>query len=187
MSKKPIDMIEMMKLARDRKKNNSPSDFYVKTKNLLSHAYVEYKNMYIDFCKSKGEEYKDKIFYSFQHIFVYLMMGDGEVSRGEYEAYKVFCNYCKVEPLTQADCRNLYNRLDTDTVIGDIELLRDLRDYLQDADNYEAMVKGFCYFCLADRKNLNETQYLILSFFFEKMDTYPSSWGAYKLKTLLWL
>ena len=187
MAKKPIDLIEMMKLARDRKKNNSPADFHVKTKNLLSHAYVEYKNMYVDFCKSKGEEYKDKVFYIFQHIFVFLMMGDGNVSRNEYEAYKVFCNYCKVEPLTASDCRALYDRLDTDTITGDIELLRDLRDYLKDADNYEAMVKGFCYFCLADSKNLNEMQYLVLSFFFEKMDTMPSTWGAYKLKTLLWL
>ncbi|MBR2985103.1 MAG: hypothetical protein IKC58_00680 [Clostridia bacterium] len=50
MAKKPIDMMEMMKLARDRKKNNSASDFHVKAKNLLSHAYVEYKDMYVDFC-----------------------------------------------------------------------------------------------------------------------------------------
>ena len=140
MAKKPIDMMEMMKLARDRKKNNSASDFHVKAKNLLSHAYVEYKDMYVDFCKSKGEEYKDKIFYIFQHIFVFLMMGDGEVSRNEYEAYKVFCNYAKVEPLTREDCRALYKRLDTETLTGDIELLRDLREYLKDADNYEANI-----------------------------------------------
>lgn len=187
MAKKPIDLLELMKLARDRKKNNSSADFHVKAKNLLSHAYVDYKNMYVDFCKSKGEEYKDKIFYIFQHIFVFLMMGDSNVSKNEYECYKVFCNYCKVEPLTQSDCRALYTRLETDTVVGDIEFLRDLRDYLKDADDYEAMVQGFCYFCLADSKNLNETQYLVLSFFFENMDTIPSNWGAYKRKTLLWL
>ena len=185
MAKQAIDLIDLMKTAHKRKREVSASEFHTKAKNLLSYAYVEYKNMYIDYCNSKGEEYKNRIFYIFQHIFAYLMMSDGEATRAEHECYSLFCNYAKVEPLTIDDCRALYNRLETDEVIDDIKFLRDLRPHLKDADNYRAMVQGFCYFCLASNKKLDEIQYLLLSFFFESnIDSCPSNWTMYKLKTL---
>ena len=67
MSKTPINMIELCNLAWDRRTKLAPSEYYQKTKNLLSHAYVEYKNMFVDFCRSKGESYK---YFTFSNTFL---------------------------------------------------------------------------------------------------------------------
>lgn len=183
MAKKPIDLIELLKLARDRRKHCVSKDYWTKTKNLLSHAYVDYKEMYVDFCKKKGEEYNDKIFYIFQHMLVFLMMCDGRVGYREYESYKVFCEFAKIEPLTKKDISALYDRLTVDSLVQEMSLLSDLREYIE-ADDFEAMVQGFCYFAIDDKKKLHKNQYYILRGFFEdKYDTCPNSWFSFKLKS----
>lgn len=184
MAKSPIDLIELLKLARDRRKSCVSTEYWTKTKNLLSHAYVDYKDIYVEYCKDKGEEYNDKVFYIFQHVLVFLMMSDGRVGYREYESYKVFCEFAKVEPLTKKDIAALYDRLTVDDLVQELSLLGDLREYIE-ADNFEAMVQGFCYFAIDDKKKLNKNQYYILrGFFASYYDTCPDSWFAFKLKSM---
>lgn len=180
MSKKSINMIDLCNLAWDRRTKLALSEYYTKTKNLLSHAYVEYKNMFIDFCRNKGQAYEDQVFYIFQHILVFLMMCDDDFLQGEYDCYKTFCEYANFEPLTVDSVRPLYNRLTVDDLSKDISILRDLRGYLNDPDNYEAMVQGFCYFCLSGDKAMDENEYYILRCFFESGDYCPDTWEQFK-------
>ena len=179
MSKTSINMIELCNLAWDRKSKLAPSEYYVKTKNLLSHAYVEYKNLFVDYCNRNGQEYKQNIFICFQHIMVFLMLCDDDFLQGEYDCYKIFCDYAKIEPLSVSDCRSLYNRLSVDDLIDDIAFLVKLRDNI-DPENYEAMVQGFCYFALSGDKAMDENEYYILRSFFESCDYAPSTWEQFK-------
>ena len=169
MSKTPINMIELCNLAWDRKSKLAPSEYYVKTKNLLSHAYVECGRII-------GRE---KVFVAFQRILVFLMLCDDDFLQGEYDCYKTFCDYAKYEALTVSDCRSLYNRLSVDDLTDEIATLVKLRDSI-DPENYEAMVQGFCYFCLSGDKAMDENEYYILRCFFQGNDYAPSSWDQFK-------
>ena len=64
MARTPINMIELCNLAWDRKSKLAPSEYYVKTKNLLSHAYVECGRIL-------GRE---KVFVAFQRILVFVFV-----------------------------------------------------------------------------------------------------------------
>ena len=169
MARTPINMIELCNLAWDRKSKLAPSEYYVKTKNLLSHAYVECGRIL-------GRE---KVFVAFQRILVFLMLCDDDFLQGEYDCYKTFCDYAKYEALTVSDCRSLYNRLSVDDLTDEIATLVKLRDSI-DPENYEAMVQGFCYFCLSGDKAMDENEYYILRSFFEACDYAPSTWDQFK-------
>ena len=169
MARTPINMIELCNLAWDRKSKLAPSEYYVKTKNLLSHAYVECGRII-------GRE---KVFVAFQRILVFLMLCDDDFLQGEYDCYKTFCDYAKYEALTVSDCRSLYNRLSVDDLTDEIATLVKLRDSI-DPENYEAMVQGFCYFCLSGDKAMDENEYYILRCFFQGNDYAPSSWDQFK-------
>ena len=169
MARTPINMIELCNLAWDRKSKLAPSEYYVKTKNLLSHAYVECGRIL-------GRE---KVFVAFQRILVFLMLCDEDFLQGEYDCYKTFCDYAKYEALTVSDCRSLYNRLSVDDLTDEIATLVKLRDSI-DPENYEAMVQGFCYFCLSGDKAMDENEYYILRCFFQGSDYAPSSWDQFK-------
>ena len=169
MARTPINMIELCNLAWDRKSKLAPSEYYVKTKNLLSHAYVECGRIL-------GRE---KVFVAFQRILVFLMLCDDDFLQGEYDCYKTFCDYAKYEALTVSDCRSLYNRLSVDDLTDEISTLVRLRDSI-DPENYEAMVQGFCYFCLSGDKAMDENEYYILRCFFQGSDYAPSNWDQFK-------
>lgn len=169
MARTPINMIELCNLAWDRKSKLAPSEYYVKTKNLLSHAYVECGRIL-------GRE---KVFVAFQRILVFLMLCDEDFLQGEYDCYKTFCDYAKYEALTVSECRSLYNRLSVDDLTDEIATLVKLRDSI-DPENYEAMVQGFCYFCLSGDKAMDENEYYILRCFFQGNDYAPSSWDQFK-------
>jgi hypothetical protein len=169
MARTPINMIELCNLAWDRKSKLAPSEYYVKTKNLLSHAYVECGRIL-------GRE---KVFVAFQRILVFLMLCDEDFLQGEYDCYKTFCDYAKYEALTVSECRSLYNRLSVDDLTDEISTLVRLRDSI-DPENYEAMVQGFCYFCLSGDKAMDENEYYILRCFFQGSDYAPSSWDQFK-------
>ena len=169
MARTSINMIDLCNLAWDRKSKLAPSEYYVKTKNLLSHAYVECGRLI-------GRE---KVFVAFQRILVFLMLCDDDFLQGEYDCYKTFCDYAKYEALTVSDCRSLYNRLSVDDLTDEIATLVKLRDSI-DPENYEAMVQGFCYFCLSGDKAMDENEYYILRCFFQGNDYAPSSWDQFK-------
>lgn len=169
MARRPMNMIDLCNLAWDRKSKFAPTEYYEKTKNLLSYAFVEYSNLI-------G---KESTFYAFQHIIVFFMLCDDDFWRGEYDCYKTFCQYAKYEPLSPDDCRALYNRMSDDDLIDDIAKLAKLRDRI-DPDNYEAMVQGFAYFCLTGDKAMDKNEYYILRCFFESCDYAPDTWEQFK-------
>ncbi|MBQ8433818.1 MAG: hypothetical protein IJX23_03315 [Clostridia bacterium] len=169
MARTSINMIDLCNLAWDRKSKLAPSEYYTKTKNLLSHAYVECGRII-------GRE---KVFVAFQRVLVFLMLCDDDFLQGEYDCYKTFCDYANYEALSVSDCRSLYNRLSVDDLTEEISTLVSLRDSI-DPDNYEAMVQGFCYFCLSGDKAMDENEYYILRCFFQNCDYAPSSWDQFK-------
>lgn len=169
MARRAMNMIDLCNFAWDRKSKFAPTEYYEKTKNLLSHAFVEYSNLI-------G---KESTFYAFQHIIVFFMLCDDDFWRGEYDCYKTFCQYAKYEPLSPDDCRALYNRMSDNNLIDDIAKLAKLRDRI-DPDNYEAMVQGFTYFCLTGDKAMDKNEYYILRCFFESCDYAPDTWEQFK-------
>lgn len=169
MAIKSINMIDLCNLAWDRKNKFTPEEYYEKTKNLLSHAYV-------DCSKIIGE---DKTFVAFQRILVFFMLCDNDFLHGEYECYKTFCQYAKYKPLSADDCRSLYNRLTVDDLTDEIATLVNLRNRI-DPDDFEAMVQGFAYFCLTGDKAMDENEYYILRCFFQSCDYAPSTWEQFK-------
>ena len=68
MAMERMNLINMMNTAWERKNEVSAEEYEVKVKNLLSHAFVEIERMYVDFCKEKGYEYQDEVFYVFQRL-----------------------------------------------------------------------------------------------------------------------
>ena len=95
MAKESINMITLMNVAWKRRQEYASDEFTERFKNLISHAYVEYEKLYQDYCASKGMEYKDEIFITFQHIIVFLMLSDDDFLQGEYDAYCKYCNCSK--------------------------------------------------------------------------------------------
>ena len=96
MATEKMNLISMMNQAWERKHEVSAEEFEIKIKNLISHAFVEIEKLYVDFCKSKGYEYKDDVFYIFQRLFIYFIFTDGDFLQGEYDAYVKFCNWAKI-------------------------------------------------------------------------------------------
>ncbi|MBE7088648.1 MAG: hypothetical protein E7370_03945 [Clostridiales bacterium] len=180
MAKQRIDMVALMNIAWDRRCNLSHDEYEEKIKNLLSHSFVEYERLFKAYCDEKGTEYEDEIFYIYQHIFVYIMLSDGDFLQGEYDAYCRYCKWAGIDALSVEDARALYNRLNNDEVANDIALLTNLRGSI-DPENYEAMVKGFCYLALAGDKEMDENEYYILRCFFEDgYDYAPKTWEQFK-------
>ncbi len=180
MATSKMNLVNMMNIAWQRRQEYGHEEYEVRVKNLISHAFVEYERIYTDYCKEKGYTYKDEVFYIFQRLILYFQFTDGDFLQGEYDAYVKYCNWANIQPLTVADCRNLYNRLSTDDLINDIKLVNNLRDAIN-PENFEAMVQGFCYMALLGDKQLDENEYYILRCFFaDGYDYCPSTWEQFK-------
>ncbi len=180
MAKSRINMIDLMNVAWKRRQEFSHEEYEVRVKNLLSHSFVEYEKLFKNYCANKGQEYKEEIFIIYQHIFVFMMLSDGDFLQGEYDAYCKYCSWAGFQPLSVADTRALYNRLTVDDLVSDISVLVKLRDLI-DPENYEAMVQGFCYLTLLGDKEMDENEYYILRCFFESgYDYAPSTWDQFK-------
>lgn len=180
MAKTKIDLIQLMNVAWDKKQKCNADDFADKVKNLVSHSYVDYEKLHKDYCARIGQEYKDEIFITFQHVFVFMMLCDGDFLQGEYDAYCKYCDWAGFKELTVEDCRALYGRLSVDDLIKDIALLVSYRDQI-DPENYQAMVQGFCYLSLCGDNELDENEYYILRCFCEKgIDYTPTTWDQFK-------
>ena len=180
MATERMNLINMMNQAWQRKNEVSAEEYEIKVKNLISHAFVEIERMYVDFCKSKGYEYKDDVFYIFQRLFIYFIFTDGDFLQGEYDAYVKFCNWAKIEPLNVADCRSLNDRLTSQEIVNDIKLINAVRDAV-DPENFTAMVQGFCYMSLLGDKSFDENEYYIIRCFFQSgYDYCPADWETFK-------
>ena len=180
MAMEKMNLINMMNTAWERKNEVSAEEYEVKVKNLLSHAFVEIERMYVDFCKEKGYEYKDEVFYVFQRLIVYFTFSDGDFLQGEYDAYVKYCDWAHIQPLSVADCKALNERLTSETIINDIKLINGLRDSI-DPENFTALVQGFCYMSLLGDKSFDENEYYIIRCFFDRgYDYCPEDWETFK-------
>lgn len=180
MAKQSMNMISLMNYAWDQRQKVDAATFQDQCRNLLSHAYADLTNMYNDYCARQGVKNEDLIFYTFQEIFVFIMLSDDDFLQGEYDAYCKFCNYAGIQPLSVADCRSLYGRTSVERLGQDINFLSQLRETIEPS-KYEAMVLAFCYLCLHGDKAMDENEYYILRCFFEQgVDYAPSSWQQFK-------
>ena len=180
MAKKAMNMIHLMNYAWDQRQKVSYETFQDQCRNLLSHAYADLDAMYADYCRRQGLENKQIIFYTFQEIFVYIMLSDDDFLQGEYDTYKKYCQFANFEPLSVADCRSLYARTTVETIAQDINFIDSMRESIE-PDKYEALILAFCYLCLQGDKAMDENEYYILRCFFEKgYDYAPATWQQFK-------
>lgn len=180
MAMEKLNMIDQMNKAWDQRQSLDYGTFKEHTKNLMTHAFVEIEGIFRDFCDQKGYEYKDEVFYSFQRIMVFIMKCDDELLQGEYDVYCKFCDWAGVEPLSVNDINALYARTEVDDVIRDIDLITGLRNDIE-ADNYRALVLGFCYFSLLGDEAFDENEYYIIRCFYQSgFDYVPSTWDQFK-------
>lgn len=177
---KKMNMITHMNRAWEQKQKLDLNTYEEYCKNLVTHAYVELEKMYKGFCKEKNIEYKNEIFIIFQHIFVCIIKCDGEFLQGEYDAYCKYCEWAGFNPLLVKEVNNLYEKLSVDTLSKDIGLIVALRKYIED-DNYESMVKGFCYLSLLGDNKFDENEYYIIrNFYDQEFDYVPKDWETFK-------
>lgn len=180
MSKSKINMLNLMNIAWQRRNEVSSEEYEVKIKNLISHSFVEYERMFKDYCKNNNKEYEEQVFVIYQHIFVFMMLSDGDFLQGEYDAYCKYCQWAGFKPLSVAETRALYQQLSIEELSNDIATLTSLREFI-DPENYEALVQGLCYLSLTGDRELDENEYYILRCFFEKgFDYAPATWADLK-------
>ena len=181
MAKSKINLISLMNTAWNRRQEVSVQDYQEKVKNLLSHSFVDIENLFIDWCKQNGKTYNNEVFIVYQHVFIFMMLCDGDFLQGEYDAYVKYCNWAKINPLSVEDCKKVHSNLTVkEDLTRDIHFLVSLRDSIP-ADNYESMVQGFCYLSLLGDKSFDENEYYILRCFFEAgYDYCPSTWEQFK-------
>ena len=81
MATSKLDLVKLMNIAWERRKETTAEEYEEKVKNLISHAFVEYENIYVNYCKDKNIKYNDDVFYLF-HICAYCksMIGISIVS-----------------------------------------------------------------------------------------------------------
>ena len=82
-------MISLMNYAWDQRQKVDAATYQDQCRNLLSHAYADLTNMYNDYCVRQNVKNEDLIFYTFQEIFVFIMLSDGDFLQGEYDAVKM--------------------------------------------------------------------------------------------------
>lgn len=146
--------------------------------NLLSHSYVALDDAWSAMNRRQGKSYDKNAFYLFQEIIVNFMLCDNEFLQSEYDAYCKFCNFAKVKPLSVADTRSYYNRVSIDKLRESIRFLCGLRSGIGE-DNFHAMVRGFCHFCLLSDHEMDENEYYILACFYKNNEA-PSTWAQFK-------
>ncbi len=180
MAKRKLNMIDLMNYAWEQRKEVSAETYQDQCRNLLSHAYADLSSMYSKYCDNENINNDDLIFYTFQEIFVFIMLSDEDFLQGEYDAYCKYCSFAGFQPLSVADCKALYARKTVEDLANDINFLNDLRDGIN-PDKYEAMVLAFCYLCLQGDKAMDENEYYILRCFFSAgFDYAPSTWEQFK-------
>ena len=175
-----MNMLTHMDKAWNEKRRLDVNTYQEHCKNLISHAYMELVKMYKDFCRNKGQVYKDEVFYMFQRIFVFIMKCDGEFLQGEYDAYVNFCRYAGIQALSVNDIKNLYARKSTNDLSESISYINSFRSYIDDS-KFEALVLAFCYLSLLGDKSFDENEYYIIRCFFDRnYDYYPKDWATFK-------
>ena len=180
MATSKLDLVKLMNIAWERRKESTAEEYEEKVKNLISHAFVEYENIYVSYCKDKNIKYNDDVFYLFQRLILWNCLADDEFLQGEYDAYCKYCSWAKINPLTVEDCKALVRRTSRDAIVADLSLITKLRDAV-DPENYQAMVQGFCYMSLLGDKSFDENEYyLIRCFLKDGYDYCPSTWEQFK-------
>ncbi len=180
MAKTSINMITLMNEAWAARCQETHSVFEDQTKNLLTHAFVEYENLTKRTLQQQGKSYHNGVFKIFESLMAWLMICDGDFLQGEYDAYCKFCKWAGEYDKSPDELRALCNNTPIEDVIESIQALLAFRPYIS-GDNYRAMVKGFCYLSLAADKELDKNEYLLLNCFFEPgFDYAPRDWEAFK-------
>ncbi len=145
------------------------------SRNLISHAYVDYLNVY----QNKG--YKANIpYFAYNNILISLMGTDGDYLQGEYDSYSKTCNYMGFAPFSVDKVKETYRNLTVDNISKNIQALTNYRHEIS-SDHYQAMVLGFCTFCLLGDRAFDENEYYIIRCFFDDgYDYCPSTWQQFK-------
>ena len=116
---KPMNLIDLMNYAWDDKKKTNAKDYALKFRNLISHAYTDILT------RNKQLNYDcERPFYVIQEICVFLIKCDGDFLQGEYDAYRYFCNYAGIDPLSVKDVTALRERKTLDNLINDIDYIK---------------------------------------------------------------
>lgn len=175
-----LNMVEQIKNAMSER-NRIPYETYKDhCKNLLTHSFVFIEKRFKEFCKERNDEYKDQVFYCYQDILVYLMLCDGEFLQGEYDIYKLLCEWAGFDALSVNDIKALYERLTDTRVIESIKLVSAARPTMEDAD-YRALTSGLSYFAFAGDTEIDEKEYYILRTFYNPhFDEVPLTWNEFK-------
>ena len=182
MAMEKLSMVEQMKNAQKERASIPYETYKDHCKNLLTHSFVFIENSFKRFCKERNEEYKDQVFYCYQDILVYISMCDGEFLQGEYDIYKLLCDWAKIEPLSVNDYQELFNRLTDARVIEGIKLVSASRPTMDHAD-YRALTSGLCYFAFAGDMEIDEKEYYIIRTFYNPhFDEVPLTWDEFKNK-----
>ena len=177
---KSMNLIHLMNYAWERRVEDGLETLQKHFTNLISHAYAKMSDICRREYEIQGREYNDFVFYVFQDLLVYIMKTDGDLLNGEYDAYKSFCNYAYVVPLSVNDVNALYQRKTVDDLVKRINYIKSFRREIDD-NQYEAMILSFCYFCLLGDRAFDENEYYILRCFFdEDYDYCPKDWNTFK-------
>ena len=175
-----LSMVEQIKNAMSERGKIPYETYKEHCKNLLTHSFVFIEKKFKEFCKEKNDDYKDQVFYVYQDILVYLTMCDGEFLQGEYDIYKLLCDWANIAPLGVNDIKALYERLTDARVIEGIKLISAARPTMDPAD-YRALTSGLCYFAFAGDTEIDEKEYYILRTFYNPhFDEVPLTWEEFK-------
>lgn len=174
-----LDMVQIFKNAFEERRNVPYEQFKEECKNLLTHLFVAAEKVFKEYCDNSNSKYNDDIFYATQNILVYIALADGEFLQGEYDIYKLFCNWVNIEPLSVEDFKTLYERLNDKTVIDAIKVYLTCRMTMDPAD-YQALVSALSYFAYAGDNEIDEKEYYIIRAFYDpKFDNVPLTWQEF--------
>ena len=174
---KSINLIECMNFAWKKRNSLSSTEYKRQTFNLITHAF---NGVYDAIDEFTGQEKFNKLFITFQHVFIYLMKCDDQFLQGEYDVYCDFCKWCKYNSLKVEEVNNLYKKLDTNIIIEDIRLILNHRNQIGD-EKYNLLVLAFCCFSLLGDQSFDENEYYIIRcFLYSDIDVFPRNWETFK-------
>jgi hypothetical protein len=182
MAKERISCDELIEYAYKARRQFTPKEIGERAKNLVSHAFNEFEKLYIDKAEKAGFTYNEKCFIVFQHLYIFLIMCDGNFYEEEYEAYKTFCEWARFKELSVEDFKNVYNKFTIEDIYNEIKELVSLRDQI-DPENYSYFVSGLFYLVLVSKNSIHENEYNILvRLFEEEYDLIPLTYAEFKAK-----
>ena len=172
---KPLNLITLMNYAWHERNKKNGDQYSEECMNLCTHAYAEIKDII-----GYNSENEQKLFITFQHLFVFIMKSDNEFLQGEYDAYCKFSKWAKYKPLKVEEVNNLYKKLTIDNLVQDISYIASFRNRIDDG-KYEALVLAFCFLSLLGDSSFDENEYYIIRCFFNKgYDYCPNDWETFK-------